>query len=268
MKKNVFFVYSLLGCFLFVAMGCQKVIDVNLNGVSKKYVIEGTVTDKENSYNVIVSQTLDVTDSNVFTGVEDAVVTISEDGKTPVLLEHKGNGLYEADTSGKPGSTYRLSVKIGGKTFTASSTMPQKVAFDSLYTIRRQFLGRQQLIATVEFKDPPGEGDAYRFTQYVDGRKENTIFVTNDKLIDGRNVVYELLIFSDDGTSDLKRGDNLRVDMRCISRDNYDFWYSLAQSSLGQSQSASPGNPLSNIHGGALGYFSANTFDKREILVK
>lgn len=268
MNRNAFFVYSLLGFLLLAVTGCQKVIQVDINNVNKKYVIEGTLTDQNDSYSVIVSKTLNISDPNLFEGVDNAIVTIAETGKTPVMLQHKGNGLYRANASGKPGATYQLSVKVGSEVFTARSTMPQKVKLDSLYTTSRVFVGRERMIATVEFKDPPGEGNAYRFTQLVDGRKENTIFVTNDKLIDGRNVVYELLIFAGDEASDLKKGDNLSVEMRCINKDNYDFWYSLTQSGLGQSQSASPGNPASNIRGGALGYFSANTFDKKDFFIK
>ncbi|WP_018630186.1 DUF4249 family protein [Niabella aurantiaca] len=259
-------------CFFFflllTATGCQKVIHVDIQDTRKKYVIEGTVTDQEDSYSVIVSQTLDVSDLNLFKGVEDAAVTVAEEGQPPVALEHRGNGLYRANASGKPGKTYYLSVRVGNETFTATSVMPEKVAFDTLYTTSRLFVGRQQGIATVEFRDPPPPGNAYRFTQIVNGEKENTIFITNDKLINGRNVIYELLIFSSDEASDLKAGDNLQVDMRCINMDNYEFWYGVTQSALGQNQSASPGNPATNIRGGALGYFSANTFDKRELSVK
>ncbi|MGJ7033156.1 DUF4249 domain-containing protein [Niabella hirudinis] len=268
MKKRCPLHYCWLLFLLMAATGCQKVINVSIDGVGKKYVIEGTVSDTENAYSVIVSQTLDVLDHNLFKGVDDAVVTITEEGRTPVVLQHKGNGLYRANASGKPGKTYDLHVRIDSGVFTARSTMPQKVAFDSLYITSRQLVGRQQLIATAAFKDPPGMGNAYRFIQLVDGEKENTIFVTNDKLINGRNVVYELLMFSGDSTSDLKRGDNLRVEMQCINTDTYNFWYSLSQSALGQSQSASPGNPVSNIRGGALGYFSANTFAKKELLIQ
>ena len=247
--------------------GCQKVIHIDVHSVDKKYVIEGTVTDNENSYNVIVSQTLNITDPNVFSGIDNALVSIAEDDKAPVPLENKGSGLYRANASGKPGHTYHLTVKIGDQTFSASSVMPQKAVFDSLYVTERPFLGSVQKIATVAFTDPPGLGDAYRFTQYVDGWKENTIFITNDKLFDGKTVAYELLIFSDDKGSDLAKNDDLRVEMRCIDMENYDYWYSLTQSSLGQNQSASPGNPVSNIQGDALGYFSANTFEVKNIAV-
>ena len=56
--------------------------------------------------------------------------------------------------------------------------------------------------------------------------------------------------------------------MYCIDMAAYNFWYSLTQGALGQSQSASPGNPISNITGGAIGYFSAQTFEAKNIAVK
>ncbi|MBO9620580.1 MAG: DUF4249 domain-containing protein [Niabella sp.] len=247
--------------------GCKKIIHLSIEGVAKKYVIEATVADNNDFYNVIISQTLNIEDSNLFKGVPNASVTISEDGKTPLLLEDRGNGIYHANVTGRPGHTYNLVVKVNGQVFTASSTMPVKVPLDSITTNERPFLGRMQKIAAVAFTDPPGEGNAYRFTQYVNDRKEITIFVTNDKLFDGRSVSYELLVFSNDKHSDLKTGDRLKVEMRCISMDNYMYWYSLSQSALGQNQSASPGNPITNIKGGALGYFSANTYASKTITV-
>ncbi|AHF18090.1 DUF4249 domain-containing protein [Niabella soli] len=251
-----------------MSAGCQKVIHLSIEGVAKKYVIEATVADNTDFYNVIISQTLNIADSNLFRGVPNALVTISEDGKTPVPLADKGNGIYHANVSGRPGHTYNLVVKVDGQVFTASSTMPVKVPLDSVYINERPFLGRMQKIAAVAFTDPPGEGNAYRFTQYVNDRKEITIFVTNDKLFDGRSVSYELLVFSSDEESDLKTGDHLKVEMRCISMDNYMYWYSLSQSALGQNQSASPGNPVTNITGGALGHFSANTYATKTIIVR
>ncbi|WP_262915424.1 DUF4249 domain-containing protein [Niabella ginsengisoli] len=121
------------------------------------------------------------------------------------------------------------------------------------------------MIATIRFKDPPAFGNAYRFIQYVDGDPETTIFVAKDDLINGRTVVDELLIFNDEYT--LKPCDQLRVELQCIDMPNYLFWYSLNQGSLGSSQSASPGNPASNIIGGALGYFSAHTVSGLNIAV-
>ena len=246
---------------------CEKLIDVNIGSVEKKYVVEGQITDNTNSARITLSQTIDMTDSNKFNGIETALVTLSEDNQKPVELTHSGGGVYRANMTGKPGSTYRMTIKVDGQTFTATSKMPGKVHYDTLYVTERMFLGKLRKLATVEFTDPPGLGNAYRFIQYVDGRKENTIFAMDDNVIDGRKIIYELLIFGDQDYS-LRSEDQLRVEMRCIDIPAYKFWYSLTQGSLGQSQSASPGNPITNISGGALGYFSAQTFEAKSIAVK
>lgn len=252
---------------LLLFSSCEKVINVEIESVEKKYVIEGQITDNINSARVNLSQTIDITDSNKFTGIEHAVVSISENGRTPVRLIHTGGGVYRGNLRGTPGNTYQLTVRVNGQTFTSTSVMPQKVQFDTLYVTERTFLGTVRKLATVEFTDPPGRGNAYRFIQYIDGRKENTIFILDDNLTDGRKVIYDIMIFGDTDYT-LIPEDQLRVEMRCIDMPTYRFWYSLTQASLGQSQSASPGNPVSNIEGGAIGNFSAQTFDAKSIVVQ
>jgi hypothetical protein len=54
--------------------------------------------------------------------------------------------------------------------------------------------------------------------------------------------------------------------MMCIENAVFKYWFSLNQSATGNSQSASPANAVSNISGGALGYFSAHTVETREIV--
>lgn len=246
---------------------CEKIISVNIDNVKKKYVIEGQITDNTNSARVNLSQTIDITDSNKFIGMETAEITISENNTPPVRLNHSGGGIYRANMTGVPGRTYRLTVKVDGQSFTSTSTMPRKVKLDTLYVTERVLVGKMRKLATVEFTDPPGLGNAYRFVQYIDGRKENTIFVMNDNLLDGRKVIYDLMIFGDADYT-LKSEDQLRVEMRCIDMPAYQFWYSLTQAAMGQNQSASPGNPISNIQGGAIGYFSAQTFEAKSMAVR
>lgn len=249
---------------LFFLYSCDKVIDIDIKDVEKKYVIEAVITDTVNSCRVNLTQTFNMNDSNKFVGVEGANITISEDGRQPIKLTPLGDGLYRTNLRGRPGHTYTLHVEVGGQEFTATSTMPvTKVIYDSLYATERIFLGKTRKIATVNFTDPPGLGNIYRFVQYVNGVKENTIFILEDKFIDGRKVVHELLVFDetyDLGTPDPDEPPNtVMVEMHCITPSIYTYWYSLSQSALGQSQSASPGNPVSLFSNGALGYFSAHT---------
>ncbi|MEO6219108.1 MAG: DUF4249 domain-containing protein, partial [Ginsengibacter sp.] len=63
-------------------------------------------------------------------------------------------------------------------------------------------------------------------------------------------------------------GDTILLDMQCIDAAVYKYWFSLNQSATGNSQSASPANAVTNINGGALGYFSAHTLQTKSVIVQ
>jgi hypothetical protein len=260
-----------LGCVIVLAMhleGCEKVIDVDLNDTEKKYVIEAVLTDHANSCKVLLTQTKNFDDDNTFAGVTGAQVTISDNNGVPITLTETGAGVYEAkNLVGTSGHRYSLVVNVSGQKFTATSTMPQLVSFDSLYISERSLFGETYKFATVSFKDPPGTGNAYRYIQYVNGVKEKTIFVRDDDYSDDLTVERVLFYFNDDDEKKLKSRDNVIVEMLCIDYPIYKYWFSLAQSSTGENQSATPGNPVTNIEGGALGYFSAHTIQSKSVVV-
>lgn len=250
---------------------CEKVIQVDLNDAEKKYVIEAVITDQPGSCKVILTQTKNFDENNTFAGVSGAQVTIADNNGTPQTLVETSPGVYEDPTFTAVSShTYRLAVNVDGKAFSATSVMPGLVNFDSLYITERTFFDEKNKYATVKYNDPAGVQNAYRFIQYVNGVKEKTIFVRDDDSNDGLTIERTLLFFSDDDDEDekkLKSGDNVRVEMLCISYPVYKYWYSLAQSATGENQSATPGNPVTNIQGGALGYFSAHTLQSKTIEV-
>ncbi len=256
-------IFSVVSCLFLIS--CEKVITVPIKDAAPQYVINGYITDSENSCRVLIYTTVGFNDTNFETGVSGAIVTVAENDKSPVRLEEVERGLYRANLTGKSGNTYSLRVELDGKIYTATSTMPRKVNIDTLYITERPFLGKTRKFATVEFTDPPQSGNAYRFIQYVNGEPEATVFVTNDTLINGRRVKYDLLVFNDEYT--LYKCDQVYVVMQSIDYSNYLFWNSLNQSALGAPQTASPANPLSNIKGGALGHFSAHTISSYNVAV-
>lgn len=265
---------TLFACMLIVSLhltSCEKVIDINLNTTVKKYVIEAVLTDEPNSCKVLLTQTKDFDENNTFDGVSGAQVTIQDNNENPVTLSETSRGVYVAtNLTGVSGHKYDLTVKVNGQTFTATSTMPALVSFDSFYITERSFFGETNKYATLLYQDPVGKGNAYRFIQYVNGVKEETVFVRDDNFNDGRIVERALLFFYDDDEEEekkLKTGDTVTVDMLCIDYPVYKYWYSLDQSSTGDSQSATPGNPVTNIQGGALGYFSAHTLRSKTMII-
>jgi len=246
---------------------CQKVINVKLQSTEARYVIVGTVTDKAGDCKVSITQTKSFSDDNTFPGVTGAIVTVESNGVvTP--LDEAGDGLYQTSAiTGMPGTRYDLAVTIGGQTFTASSTMPQPVLLDSLYVSTGPLTTKKYV--TVIYKDPVGTANYYRFIQYVNGRKEKSIFADNDEFTDGQKVRSQLEF--DNDTDDTKRdilsGDSVRIDMVCTDAAVYKYWYSLNDGASGDSQSASPANPVTNIGGPVMGYFSAQTVQGRTMKV-
>jgi uncharacterized protein DUF4249 len=255
---------------LFVS-SCEKVIHLDLNTADKKYVIEATVTDQPATAQVLLSQTKNFDDNNQFVGVSGAVVTVKEEGGLLTTFTEMSPGHYEAPGfTGTTGKSYDLNVTVAGNVFTATSTMPPKVNLDSIYTTDEPIFTDTRKIANVVFQDPPGRGNNYRFIQYVNKLKEKQLFVENDDYTDGRLNITKLYYFADDKSDStiIHSGDSLRVDMMCIDPNVYEYWYSLERNTNGDNNNTTPANPVTNIQGGALGYFSAHTLQTKRMKVQ
>ncbi len=253
----------------FVLTSCEKVIDIALNDSEKRYVIEGVLTDHAGDCAVRVSKTQSFSNSNDFEGVTGAEVSITDhNGNAATLTDIAATGVYRSGTlTAATGRFYTLRVAIDGAVFTASCTMPAMVNMDSLYMQEERFFGETVQLANVTFSDPPGKGNSYRFVQYVNGLKERNIFIRDDDYSDGKASVVTLFIAPDDDGDEIKSGDTVKVEMLCIAPEIYKYWYSLDQGASGYSNSASPANPVSNMEGGALGYFSVHTVQSKTVVV-
>ncbi len=249
---------------------CQKVIDVDIRNAEKKYVIEGVITDQPNMARVLISTTKNISEDNNFPGISGAAVTITDNLGNATTFSETTAGIYTAASLiATTGRTYKLEVKINGELFTASSVMPQKISLDTLYITNELLFGETRKLANISYQDPPGKGQCYRYVQYINGKKGKPVFVNNDDYSDGKYVESKLWYLADDDIEEekIKTGDTVTIDMLCIDPAVYKYWYSLNQSATGNSQSASPANPVTNINGGALGYFSAHTIQSKTVVV-
>ena len=244
---------------------CEKVIDINLNEADKKIVIEGNLSNISGSpAEIKVSQTKAFEEDNNFNGISGATVTIHINDTTYTLAENSA-GIYRTNAcKGVPGSTYQLAVTINGVTYTSTSFMPlQLVSLDTLTVEDLAFGGSSNLTIYPSYKDPPGPGNSYRLVEYQNGVQIKRVFAQNDEISDGLIITRPLI--NPDG--DLKKGDTVRVDLQCIDPAIYKYWFSLDESATGENQSATPTNPITNISGGALGYFSAYSVSSYTIAV-
>jgi len=249
-------VYILMLCTGCVA--CTKVVKLPLRVAPTQYVIEGNITDQPGPYLVRVFQTAAFYDSNSFRGVAGATVELSDDkGNRELLVDSGGGNYYTQHLRGIPGNGYLMKVVIGKDMFSASSVMPRLVPLDGLTVGPMTNSGKTVLVAMPEFVNPAGPGVAYYlFNQTINGRLDKTLYYWNSQNSAGQANSIDLARSDPDST--LHVGDSIGIEMQCLDEAMYTYWSGLDAAATGNGGSY-PGNPVTNVAGGALGYFSAHT---------
>lgn len=261
-------IYSALYIVLlvFTLTGCEKVIDLDLNTTEPLIVVDGQVTNSSTIGSTVrLSYTNKVKSDNSIIPLPGATVTIQEDNGTIYTLPEVSSGVYQnTGLVGITGKTYHLKVITNGLTLTSSSKMPVSVNFDSLVVEEFPNFGKTIKVVTPFYNDPLGYGNNYNFFLFKNGRLIKDAFAYDDLFIDGKKITFPLIYSRE--TDEFKKGDIVEVVMNCIDYANYKYWFSFSQSSTG-SPLAVPDNPITNIQGKAIGIFSANTYQKRSVLI-
>jgi hypothetical protein len=256
--------YSLL-IALTVFAACTKVIDINLNDAAPQLVIQGNVTNQAGITTVSISKSVNYSQDNVFPTVSGAVVTIKDSttGITTPLAEITPGTYQTANIVGTPGHTYLLNVLVNGATYKASSTMPSPVTLDSITFQVNSGFGQTLINPMPNFQDPAGINNNYQFIQTINSKITKKIFVFDDRLSDGRYISRQL--FND--SAYIQSKDTVQLEMRCIDKNVYEYFKQLSGLDPTNGQPTAPTNPVSNISGGVLGYFSAQTTQKKNAIV-
>lgn len=263
--------YMIPALFAASLSSCEKAITLKLTDATPKYVIEGVLTNQSGGCKVSLSQTKNFTDNNDVIGVDGAQVSITDDNVVYPLTP-TSTGVYQNTTlKGAYGHIYKLSVTVAGKSFTSTCAMPAAVALDSIYLVKSDFGnnkdGTIRKFVTVKYHDPTATKNYYRFVQYVNNRKEESILLDNDEFTNGQEVNTRLNFnnSNDDPARDIRPGNQVIIEMQCIDPAVYKYFFSLTTGATGDGNNAAPANPLSNITGGALGYFSVNTVQRKTL---
>lgn len=281
MNRYAAVVFAWILLLLFLG-GCEKDIEISLDPAETRLVVDATI---ENNHPPLVFLTksfdfFSKIDSAALSSsqVRNATVSIS-DGSRKVFLTQdslttiEGARLVFYATAGaalnflgKTNTRYTLEIDVEGKKYQATTTIPEvtrrvdSLWFESIDLAKDTNAVRVMLKAT----DKPGLGDYIRYFTRI-GTKPffpgfNSVF--DDQIIDG--ITYTIPIdkgfdkngqFSDT-TSYFKRGDTVTLKLCNIDKQTYDFWrtYEFSFQSIGN-PFASPTRILSNVSGGALGYF-------------
>lgn len=253
-----------------ILSSCTKEVILDLKASEPQIVIEGNITNEAGPYTVQIRKSVNFSEPNQFPPVVGASVTISDNTGITETLKETSPGVYQtALLIGTPGRTYNLKVLTEDKNFSATSTMPQVVTLDGLdfdlFTTKGNSGGPEYSTFPV-FTDPAAAVNSYRFIQTVNAKLDKTYFVLNDNTFNGLKNQQQL--FNPD--IEIKEGDTVALEFRCIDKSAYDYFYTLSQFNTDGPYNTTPTNPPNNIKGDfvAYGIFSAYTVQRMTAIVK
>jgi hypothetical protein len=114
------------------------------------------------------------------------------------------------------------------------------------------------------FQDPAGIVNFYKYSTTINGVLDKRFQTFEDRLSDGRYLQDKM----DDDTSEIKRNDMVQLSLVGIDKGVYTFLNEAENIAYNNSNLASPATPTSNITGGCLGYFSAQTVSSKSNVVR
>jgi hypothetical protein len=281
----------------FLLSSCEKDVEFPLDDTASKLVVEASIENGQAPV-VFLSSSLGFfskIDPQTLAAnfVRNAEVYISNGTRIHRLKEYAvpvPGGLtfffYSNDLSspatifnGELGKSYSLRILSNGKEYTARTTIPDTTRrIDSLFWKAAPAGNDPQKVAVmVRAFDRPGFGD---YIRYYTKRNSEPFYpglnsVYDDQVIDGTS--YEVQIergidrnteSSGDGYSFFNKGDTVTLRLANIDKATYDFWRTMEFNyvSVGNPFS-SPTRVLSNISGGALGYFGGYGAQYRTIII-
>jgi len=250
--------------FVLFSSSCQKVIMPTLSGSAPQLVIEGVVSDTTGPYQIKISKSVSFYADNTYPNVSGASVTITDQtaGVNDLLTETSAGVYITHSITGTPGHTYQLQVVLDGKNYSATSTMPHPVALDSItfdYTSVKNMIQ-----PVVHYQDPAALVNYYKFNITVNGVKLKRFQTGYDLLENGKYINEDLVT----DTGAIKKNNLVLVNLVGVDKGAYNFLMEAENVAFYNDQSATPATPLSNISGGCLGYFSAQTVSSKSKIVK
>lgn len=287
--------FQLLLTVLFLS-SCEKTVDFKLRSQEPKLVVEATIENGQAPL-VYLSRSIDYFSSVSYdilanSSVSGAEVYVSDGTQTHKLKEFSiptpagGNIYYYTNDPANPGTaitgqlntTYTLRIISSGNEYTATTKIPGITRqIDSLYW-KPAPAGNpsDKVVVMIKATDPAGYGDYIRYftRQNSEPFYPGLNSVYDDQIIDG--TTYELQVERGvprtgslpENYSFFNRGDTVTLKLANIDKATYDFWRTMefTYANVGNPFS-SPTKVISNIQGGALGYFGGYAAQYRTIII-
>jgi hypothetical protein len=254
---------------IILSTSCENVIEIDLDYMKPKLVIEGVISDFDNQCIIKLSKTTDYFNRKTNPTVSDAVISLTDNEGTVVKFNEIEPGNYLGESvQAKSHIDYTLSILSEGDKYVAKATIPQKVNIDSLTCIYNpeSIFYDVGYVVSCHFSDPEDVRNFYRLKTYNINDKskaKNSKDLYNDDFYNGNNVElpwsYEVY----------QQSDTVVVELYTLDVQTYDYYKTLFQISGGAEMMSltTPANPNTNLSNGALGYFGAYTISRDTIII-
>ena len=261
-------IFTLIVSSIVLFYSCQDVIDIELDSIEPKLVIDGAVTDHNDTLTIQLSKTVDYFEPGIYPTVSGAIITVSDNlGNTSQLYEtYQGN--YVEKLKGIEGNEYSLKVEVEGEEYTAVVEMPHKVEIDSISyeptPAYMEFSGGY--LINCHLYDPEGIENYYRLKVAELSslaEPDKVLYVYDDAFVDGNEITMQWT------EEQFFPQDTVVVELQTLAESTYDYYRTL--STLyegGMIGNANPANPITNISNNALGYFGAYTISRDTIIIQ
>ena len=258
-----------------IVTSCEKVIDVDLNTMAPKLVIDASIKWQKgtlgNQQTIKLSTTTSYYNSQIPT-VSGATVFITDAANNVFhFVETTGTGNYICtDFAPVLNGNYVLTVVSNGETYTATETLKPVPPIDSIAQLDDTgFSGKDTEIKTF-YTDSGTTNDYYLFKFKPSFTAIPIYFLQEDRNFQG-NQIFGLY-----RSEELKPGQNFEVTLSGISKQYYNYMRILV--SIAGNSSGSPfQSPSATIRGNIinsttvanypLGYFSLSEQDSRNYIV-
>lgn len=261
--KTILSLFSLILLFA----SCEDVIEIDLDTIEPKLVIEGSINDMDDQCIIKLSKTGDYFKPGIYPAVSDAVVTVTDDNGRTTNFEETEPGIYTSESiQGIENTTYTLNVWSEEENYIANVTMPQKVNIDSLsFENSPLIMGFDEgYIVNCHLLDPNEHTNYYRMKAYNinDTTKANESgYVFNDDFVNGNNVIIPWDIEA------FQPHDTIVVEIQTLDKSTYYYYYTLFSITGDGFGISNPANPETNLNNNALGYFGTYTISRDTIVI-
>lgn len=252
-------------CTLFLFVACQKEIDVELNDAAPKLVIEANLVATDSIVKVKVTKTASYFDQYTTNYINDAIVVIKNQQGVETIVPHIADGYYElSNYATEIGTVYTVTVTHEGTAYSSTcklmptlELLPARIEYQE-----PSIFSEEGYWIYYSFQDFQGVGNCYKMIPTYHGKtydKFGDFSLGEDKFTDG-NIVERPLMKT------LQLGDTVWLELQSIDKKVYDYYDQLGSNT--SSFTASAGNPNYVWTNDALGYFSAYTYVKQQIIVE